>query len=124
MHHRMRAACASRGGNGHCMGNNPIWLFGDGWREALDLPASRAMTIWGDFFRALPWAQLEPDLDERLVIAGAGEARGLDRAMTAMTPDGRLAVTIVPSAGPLTLDLGVLAGRDVRVDWLEPATGR
>jgi hypothetical protein len=112
------------GGNGHCMGNNPIWLFWDGWREALDLPASRAMTIWGDVFRRLPWAELEPDLDERLVIAGAGEARGLDRATTALTADGRLAVTYLPSRRPVTLDLDVLSGADVRVTWFDPASGR
>jgi hypothetical protein len=112
------------GGNGHCMGNNPIWLFWDGWREALDLPASRAMTIWGDVFRALPWWELEPDLDERLVIDGAGEARGLDRATAALTPDGHLAVTYIPSRRPITLDLDVLSGAEVRVAWVDPASGR
>ena len=44
------------GANGHCMGNNPIWLFWEGWQEALDLPASGAMARWGAFFRALPWS--------------------------------------------------------------------
>ena len=41
------------GGNGHCMGNHPIWLFGQGWEAALDLPASVAMARWGGFFRSL-----------------------------------------------------------------------
>jgi hypothetical protein len=111
------------GASGHCMGNNPIWLFWDGWQEALDLPGSRDMERWGDFFRALPWATLEPDVEARLIIAGAGEARGLDRATAAISTDRRLAVIYIPSPRPLTLDLGALDGAEMRVDWFEPGTG-
>ena len=112
------------GGNGHCMGNNPIWLFGEGWQPALDLPGSLAMARWGAFFRALPWADLVPDWERRIVTAGLGEARGLDRVTAAATPDGRLAVAYLPVPRPLTLDAGALAGPNLRVDWFEPATGR
>ena len=60
------------GANGHCMGNNPIWLFWDGWEAALDLPASEAMARLGAFFRALPWAELVPDTERGLVTGGLG----------------------------------------------------
>jgi hypothetical protein len=112
------------GANGHCMGNNPLWLFWDGWREALDLPGSIAMARWGAFFRGLPWSDLLPDLEDRLVVGGGGERRGLDRATAAMTGDGRLAVTYAPTRRALTIDLAALAGDRVRVRWFEPATGR
>ena len=70
------------GGNGHCMGNKPIWLFGDGWEAALDLPGSVAMARWGAFFRGLPWAELVPDFEprDRHLRSGRGAgARPRDR---------------------------------------------
>ena len=78
------------------MGNSPIWLFGEGWEAALDLPGSVAMARWGAFFRALPWADLVPDLGREIVTSGLGEARGLDRVTAAATPDKRLAVAYLP----------------------------
>lgn len=112
------------GGNGHIMGNHPIWLFWDGWQDALDLPGSIAMARWGAYFRALPWAELVPDVDLRVLTGGLGEARGLDRATAAATPDRRIAVIYTPAQRPLEVQLGTLAGEHVRVEWFEPATGR
>jgi hypothetical protein len=112
------------GGNGHCMGNSPIWLFHTGWQDALDLPASVAMARWGDLFRGLPWADLVPDLDHRLVTAGLGEAAGLDRTTAALTADGRVGVAYLPVPRSVEIDLGVVAGPMVEASWFEPATGR
>jgi hypothetical protein len=112
------------GGNGHVMGNHPIWLFWTGWEEALELPGSIAMARWGAYFRALPWADLVPDTQMRLLTGGLGEARGLDRASAAITPDGHLAVVYTPTRRPLEIQLGELAAERVRVEWFDPATGR
>ena len=112
------------GGNGHIMGNRPMWLFGDGWPDALDSPGSVAMARWGSFFRGLPWADLEPDLEASVAIAGLGEARGLDRVTTALSADRRLAVSYLPARRPLTIATSRLAGPRVSVEWFEPATGR
>jgi hypothetical protein len=112
------------GANGHIMGNHPIWLFWAGWQEALELPGSWAMARWGGFLRRLPWAELVPDDQRRLLTGGLGEARGLDRATAAATPDGRLAVVYTPARRPLEVQLGTLAGPNVEVAWFEPGTGR
>jgi hypothetical protein len=112
------------GGNGHCMGNHPIWLFGEGWEAALELPASVAMARWGGFFRTMPWSDLVPDLDNRLVSAGLGEARGLDRVTAAETADGRLGVAYLPLRRPIEVQLGALKGPQASVEWFEPGTGR
>jgi hypothetical protein len=112
------------GGNGHCMGNHPIWLFWDGWQQALDLPASVAMARWGAFFRALPWSELVPDLDYRLVSGGLGEARGLDRVTAAATADRRLGAAYLPVRRPVEVQLNALAGPRIALEWFEPATGR
>jgi uncharacterized protein DUF4038/collagenase-like protein with putative collagen-binding domain len=112
------------GANGHVMGNHPIWLFWTGWHDALDLPGSVAMARWGAFFRALPWSELVPDQDRRLVSGGLGEARGLDRVTAATTPDGRLGVSYLPARRPVEVQLGTLAGPGVAVEWFDPASGR
>jgi hypothetical protein len=112
------------GGNGHCMGNQPIWLFWDGWERALDYPGSIAMARWGDFFRALPWSELVPDIRLELVVWGLGEARGLDRVTAAMTADRRLGVAYLPVRRPVGVDLSVLVGPRLAAEWFEPASGR
>jgi hypothetical protein len=111
------------GGNGHCMGNNPIWLFDPGWQAALDLPGSVAMARWGAYFRGLHWAELLPDLNREIVTSGLGETRGLDRVTAAATADRRLAVAYLPVQRPITVQVGALAGPNVRAEWFEPATG-
>jgi hypothetical protein len=112
------------GGNGHCFGNHPIWLFWEGWQDALDLPGSLAMARWGGFFRALPWSDLAPDLDRALVTGGLGEARGLDRVTAACTGDRRLGIAYLPVRRPVEVALGALKGPRVAVEWFEPESGR
>ncbi|WP_119274409.1 apiosidase-like domain-containing protein [Taklimakanibacter deserti] len=112
------------GGNGHCMGNHPVWLFGEGWQAALDLPGSHAMALWGDFFRTLPWSEFVPDLERRLVSGGLGEARGLDRVTAALTRDGRVGAAYLPICRPVEVQLGTLKGPWASVEWFDPASGR
>jgi hypothetical protein len=112
------------GGNGHIMGNKPMWLFGEGWEDALRSPGSMAMAHWGDFFRALPWSDLEPDEGHAFAIAGLGEARGLDRVTAAVSAAGDVAVAYLPVRRALTVDPGRLTGARLGIDWFEPATGR
>jgi len=112
------------GANGHVMGNHPMWLFWHGWEDELDSPASVAMARWGAFFRALPWADLAPDLDLAVLTGGLGEARGLDRATAALSADRRLAVIYSPARRALEVRLGVLRGPTLEVEWFEPASGR
>jgi len=92
------------GGNGHCMGNAPIWMFGAGWEAALDSPAAHAMSLFGEFFRSIRWADLVPDLDR------------------ALSADGRLAVVYIPSQRPITVETGVLAGPVVAATWFDPVS--
>lgn len=112
------------GGDGHVMGNKPMWLFGAGWETQLRSPGAVALSRWGGFLRALPWWDLEPDVDGRFAIAGLGEARGLDRVTAAVTRDATLGVAYLPVRRAVTIDLSRLAGAAVAVDWFEPATGR
>ena len=112
------------GGDGHVMGNKPMWMFGAGWEHELRSPGALALSRWGAFLRAMPWWDLEPDLDRRFATAGLGEARGLDRVTAAVTRDARLGVAYLPVRRPVTIDLSRLAGTTRVVEWFEPTTGR
>jgi uncharacterized protein DUF4038/collagenase-like protein with putative collagen-binding domain len=112
------------GGNGHIMGNKPMWMFGQGWEAELRSPGSVAMAHWGAFLRALPWFNLEPDERNAFATRGLGEARGLDRVTAAVSTSADLAVAYLPIRRPLTVNPGPLTGAHLHVDWFEPATGR
>jgi hypothetical protein len=90
----------------------------------MDLPGSIAMARWGDYFRALPWSELVPDLEHVFVTGGLGEARGLDRVTAAMSADRRLGAAYLPVRRPVEIDLGALKGPRLALEWFEPATGR
>lgn len=110
------------GAFGQVMGNDPLFWFGPGWRRELDSPCARVMTAWRAFWEALPWWDLVPDLEGRLLVGGLGEWNGLDRATAAMTADGSLAVVYIPERRRIWLDLSALRGPSVGVRWVEPAT--
>lgn len=64
------------GAAGQFFGNNPIWHFtGPGvfgadrtWKEALNSPGAKSMTILHGLFDRLPWEQLRPDGDKNIVL--------------------------------------------------------
>jgi hypothetical protein len=74
-------------------------------------------------FEPLPWWELVPDLEHRLVVAGIGEFRGLDYVAAARTGDGRLAIAYLPAPRAVTVDLAVLNGDSVQVTWFDPVSG-
>jgi hypothetical protein len=112
------------GGNGHCMGNKPIWLFDSGWKEQLASEGAAGLSRWGTFFRSIDWAALVPDDERQLVSAGGGELRGLNQIGAARSEDGSLAAIYVPDQRPITVATDVLAGPRLAATWFDPATGR
>ncbi len=111
------------GACGQFLGNYPVWYMPPGWEAGLDSQGALDMTRLVALFRPLRWWELVPDQDRRFVTAGLGEANGLDRCTAAVTADGRLASVYLPAARPITVDLGVLAGRLVIARWYDPRTG-
>ena len=110
------------GGNGHVMGNKPIWMFDPGWKEAVSSDGAAGLARWGSFFRSVDWSTLAPDYDRALVSSGRGEARGLNQIGAARSGDGGLAIVYVPERRPLTIEMGVLADPAVTATWFDPAT--
>ncbi len=87
------------GAAGQFFGNNPVWHFtGPGvftadqsWREALNSPGARSMTVLKRLFDRLPWPQLEPDSENDILADGKGYAAALpDRSLTVIYGEGTI----------------------------------
>jgi hypothetical protein len=118
------------GATGQLFGNNPIWHFsGPGlypasraWRQALDSPGARSMTVVAKLYGSLAWWRLIPDeAGTRLIVAGRG--RGDERAAAALACDGRWGLMYTPTERPVTLDLASFKGSRVTFTWIDPSNG-
>jgi hypothetical protein len=121
------------GACGQFFGNNPIWHFdGPGlfpftttWQKCMDGTGSRDMIRLRQVFAELPWYELTPEENHRIVTKGYG--RELAAVLTARTPDGRAAAVIyVPSTEAHSLDLTVNLAEfsgPVTARWYNPTNG-
>jgi hypothetical protein len=109
------------GAAGQMMGNNPMWRFGAGWQGALDSPGARSMSQLHALIAPLAWHTLVPDQTNVVLTAGLGS--GSLRAVAARTANGSLALVYTPTVRDLTVDLGQLAGPNVRARWYDPVSG-
>jgi hypothetical protein len=111
------------GACGQVMGNLPVWHFAPGWIGSLDSPMSQWEAVLASFFNTVPWWDLVPDQDHRIVTDGLGEHHGLDFCAAAATPSGDLVLAYVPNPRPVTVNLSELAGPMVSASWFDPRTG-
>ncbi|MGA2656509.1 MAG: putative collagen-binding domain-containing protein [Verrucomicrobiota bacterium] len=100
----------------------PFLVIGDAaWSLVAQLNEENIARL-GKFFTALPWQQLVPDTEGKLVAAGAGDAAA--RITAARALDGSLAVLYIPADGEgpreLKLNLASFAG-PVTARWFNPA---
>jgi hypothetical protein len=80
------------------------------------------MAVFGRLFRGLPWEKLVPDERHAVVTAGLGTFGEKEYATAAWVPDGTLAIAYLPTARPVTVDMGRFRGR-VEASWLDPTDG-
>ena len=108
---------------------DPAWGFGDGsftgdWVAALDNPGAHAATIAADFFTAIDWASLIPDVRHDVVTGGFGSYGSSSYALTATNTTHTLAVVYLSDdALSLTVALDTFAADTVTVRWFDPSVG-
>jgi hypothetical protein len=112
------------GATGQFFGNNPIWLFDPGWREAMDGQGSRSMAVLKRLFDARPWYSLVPDLDHSMVNDGQEDTGGDESLAAALAEDGSTLLAYIPSARPLHVDLSRMSGKTAAATWFSPQNGK
>ena len=105
------------GATGVFMGNRPIWLFDEGWREAIESPLAAQHSVVRALIDRLPWQDYRPDLEHRVLTAGWGGVFNMERAGFAVAEGGALGYFTTPR--DLQLDLP----RAAEARWLDPRTG-
>ena len=111
------------GGAGHSYGTD-LWNFPAKWRDIIHYPGATQMGYFREFFEAIPWWTLQPDVKHEAVVAGYGEWSKSDFATTAVSADRRLMVTYIPQLTSVTVDFGFLAGTRFKVRFFDPRVGK
>lgn len=119
---RQAWASVLAGGCGHIFGNRPIWLFDPGWRDALDSPGSRAMTVFGRTLARYAWHRLRPDAPAT-ILDPAPRPRPDTQPFLAASPEGDLAIGYASTPAPFAVNTSALGGGTHATTWVEPATG-
>lgn len=118
------------GAAGHMFGNNPIWHFdGPGlfpapvtWREALDSPGSRSMSVLWNLFGSIEWWNLVPAIGPTLLANDSATQN--TEAVASVTHDGSLAVVYLATNHAITIDFNRMAGSRRIIEWIDPTSGR
>jgi hypothetical protein len=117
------------GATGQLYGNKYTWGLEDtDWKQHFDTPAVDQYTLMASFFGERAWQDLVPDLDDRFLTKGAGDAKtegdvlDSELATDAVTPDGRLAVVYIPTSRTVEVDVSRL-DPNVKARWFDPTDG-
>ncbi len=109
------------GAMGQIMGNNPVWLFGSGWQQALDSPGARTLSYLPALLAHRAWWTMEPDTNHTVLTTGVNA--GGDQAATARATGGSFVLAYLPFTRPVTVDLAQLSGPNVVARWYDPTNG-
>jgi hypothetical protein len=110
------------GAIGDVYGHGDIWQFRRSWREALTAQGALDMTRVRALFEWLPWSELVPDMEARLLVDGGGTEGTWEFAPAASTPDGTTTVVYVPSERDVTV--AVQGEGEVWAAWYDPTSAR
>jgi hypothetical protein len=117
---RKQAWWAYLGGGFHTYGHNDMWRKNPTWRESLDSPGARQMSILKQVLAARAWWTLVPD--QSVIALGTGCDKNLNAA--ARSTHGDLAIVYLSTREPVSIDFGkITSAETVRATWVNPETG-
>jgi Protein of unknown function (DUF4038)/Putative collagen-binding domain of a collagenase len=119
---RREAYYTCMAGGFHGYGHNDLWRVKPRWREALDDPGAKQMTILKDVFTRLPdWWTLVPD---QTILKAGGNTNGDLLNLGARSENGKWLIAYIAGEPDISLDLTRLtASRSASASWINPATG-
>lgn len=113
------------GSCGHAYGSW-CWMVNKNWRRVENDRGAAQMGLVRKFFEALPWHDLVPDIDRKLIVEGAGAYGKTDFATAAFMPDCSKLVVYLPPSGKekrdLTVDVSGVNGK-ILARWYNPVSG-
>jgi hypothetical protein len=117
------------GGTGQFYGNKYTWSFPPGWETHIDTVGVTQLAIWKKFFSSLPWQDLVPDQDHKVVTSGLGTYGTLDTRVSqsdyctaAKTSDGVYVIVYMPTARTITVNMARLKA-PAHAAWFDPTNG-
>jgi hypothetical protein len=128
------------GAAGHGYGHNDIWQMADkrkvdstrdysfpllpprhDWFVSIDAPGAFTVGYLRRLMELRPWYRAAPD--QSLIASGEGAAGDEDRVQALRAHDGSFVLAYLTLGSPVTIDLGVLSGTEVRASWYDPRQG-
>jgi hypothetical protein len=117
---RQQAYWAYLSGGFHTFGHNDMWRHNPTWRESLDSPGARHMTVLKQVLTARDWWKLVPD--QSVFALGAGGDKTLNVAARSSDGDSVVVYLSSPTTVSLFMDRITAAGT-ARARWIDPETG-
>ncbi len=116
---RRQAWWAFTAGGFFTYGQDRMWRMGPGWTDTFDTPGAQHMGCFRAIATSRPWWRMVPD--QGLFASGVGCERTLNTALRAV--DGSCALVYLSSQCHVLLHLDKIATREVKVTWVNPASG-
>ena len=116
------------GATGQLYGNHTTWTLPSDWKRLLDTRAVEQLGYMQKLLTSLPWYNLIPDQNHRVLTAGYGtlatrtDVLDNNYATAASTADGSLTIVYEPTITTLTINLSKFRG-PVTAAWYDPTTG-
>ena len=117
------------GATGQLYGNGYTWGLHEGqWKQHFDTSAVNQLGLMATLFRSLPWQDLVPDQNHKILTDGfgtydsEGDVLANAYATAAATADGSLAVVYVPTPRTIRLDRSQLKP-GLAAEWFDPTNG-
>jgi hypothetical protein len=117
---RRQAYYSYLAGAAHSYGHNAAWRIGPNWREALDAPGARQLSLLKGIFLSRPeWWRLVPD---QSVFASGGQTEGQVLNLAARHEKGRWVMIYCGGEASFAVDMSKVGGKEVNAFWIDPRT--
>jgi len=119
---RRQAYYSYLAGGYHTYGHNDSWRIRPTWKQALDAPGARQMSVLRKIFEARPeWWLLVPDAS---ILASGGQTEGNVLRIAARHRDRKWAMVYLADKTEFTVDLGRLKSAKLAASWVHPVDGK
>ncbi len=120
---RRQAYYSVLSGASHCYGHNDLWRMWPTWKEALQAPGARQLSVLRGIIAGLPeWWRLEPDRGMLGGPTGGTDSRIINLA--ARHPDGAWGLVYLGAGGQATIRMGRASSRgQFAARWIDPRDG-